>query len=71
MEVYMIYAFEMPLCGMITLPSFMKIDVGVQVILRFCPRNLRGCYVGITERKDLWSMPVILAHVAPYKYQVS
>jgi hypothetical protein len=30
------------------IPSFMKTDICVQAILRFCPRNLRGCNVGIT-----------------------
>jgi hypothetical protein len=39
--------------GMIYLPSFMKIGIGVQGILRFCLRNLRGCDVGITEGRDL------------------
>jgi hypothetical protein len=41
------------LCGMVCLPSSMKIDTGVQAILRFCFRNLRGCNVGITDVEDL------------------
>jgi uncharacterized protein YraI len=34
-------------------PSFMKIGTGVQVILRFCLRNLRGCNVGISDGRCL------------------
>jgi hypothetical protein len=49
----MTYAVEIPSQGMIFLPSFMKIDAGVQAILRFCLRNLRGCNVGITDGRDL------------------
>jgi hypothetical protein len=49
----MIYALEMTSCGMIYLPSFMKIATGVQAILRFCLKNLEGCNVGITEVSDL------------------
>jgi hypothetical protein len=37
----------------IYIPSFMKIDTGVHAILMFRLRNLRGCTVGITDRKDL------------------
>jgi hypothetical protein len=33
--------------------SFMKISIGVQAILRFILRNLRGCDVGITDGGDL------------------
>jgi hypothetical protein len=40
-------------CGMIYVPSFMKFGTGVQAILGFCLRNLRGCDVGITDRRDL------------------
>jgi hypothetical protein len=38
---------ELPFCGMIYLLSFIKIGIGVQAILRFCYRNLRGCNVGV------------------------
>jgi hypothetical protein len=38
---------------MISEPSFMKIANGVQEILKFCLRNLRGCNVGITDGRDL------------------
>jgi hypothetical protein len=31
------------------IPSSMKIDLGVQAMLRFHLRNLRDCNVGITE----------------------
>jgi uncharacterized protein YraI len=47
------YAVEMGSGGMIYIPSFMKIVTGVQAILRFCLRNLRGCNVGFTDGKDL------------------
>jgi hypothetical protein len=47
------YAVEMASCGMIYLPSFVKISTGVQAILRFCLRNLRGSNVGITNGRDL------------------
>jgi hypothetical protein len=36
-------------CGMINILSFMKAGVGVQAILRFYLRNLRGCNVDITD----------------------
>jgi hypothetical protein len=35
------------------LPSFMKIDIGVQTILRFCLSNLNSCNVGISDGRDL------------------
>jgi hypothetical protein len=38
-----IYAVEMDSCGMIYLSSFMKFGIGVQAILKFHLRNLRGC----------------------------
>jgi hypothetical protein len=43
------YAVEIALCGIIYLPSFMKVRTGVQATLRFCLRNLIDCGVGITE----------------------
>jgi hypothetical protein len=49
----MMYAVEMASCGMIYLPSFMKIGTGVQAKLTFRLRNFRGCYVGITDGRDL------------------
>jgi hypothetical protein len=39
--------------AVIFLSSFMKIGLGVQAILRFFLRNLRGCNVGITNGRDL------------------
>jgi hypothetical protein len=38
---------------MIYIPSFMKIGAGVQAILIFCLRNLKGFNVGITDGWDL------------------
>jgi hypothetical protein len=46
------YAVEIASCGMIYLMSFIKIGTGVQAILRFGLRNLRGCNVGITDGRD-------------------
>jgi hypothetical protein len=47
------YTIEKASCGMIYVPSFMKIGTGVQAILRFDLRNLRGCNVGIIDGWDL------------------
>jgi hypothetical protein len=47
------YAVGKASYGKIYVPSFMKIGTGVQAIFKFCLRNLRGCNVGITDRKDL------------------
>jgi hypothetical protein len=47
------YAIKMASCGMIYISSFMNIGTGVQAILRFCFRNLRGYNVGITGGRDL------------------
>jgi hypothetical protein len=37
----------------IYIPSFMKVDIGVQAILKLCLRNLKGCNVGITDERAL------------------
>jgi hypothetical protein len=60
------YTVEMASCGMILLyiPSFMTITTGVQALLRFYFRNLRGCNVGITDGRDLRSAPLRWAQVA-------
>jgi hypothetical protein len=47
------YTVEMASDDMIHVSSFMKIGTGVQAILRGFLRNLRGCNVGITNRRDL------------------
>jgi hypothetical protein len=39
--------------GMIYIPLFIKIGTGVQAILRFCIRNLKGYNVGITHEENL------------------
>jgi hypothetical protein len=41
-------------CGMIYVPSFMKISTGVQAILRICHRNFIGSNVGITDGRDFF-----------------
>jgi hypothetical protein len=43
----------MALCGMICIPSFMKIGRGILAQLRFGLRNLRCCNVGIIDGRDL------------------
>jgi hypothetical protein len=52
-QAFMKYAVEMTLCGMMCITHFMKIGTGVQAILRFSFRNLRGCNVGITDGRGL------------------
>jgi hypothetical protein len=47
------YAIEMASCGMIHIPSLMKIGAGVQAIIRVCLSNFRGCNFRITDRRDL------------------
>jgi hypothetical protein len=47
------YGFEMASCCMIYIRNFMKIDAGVQAILRVCLKNLRGCNVGVTNGRNL------------------
>jgi hypothetical protein len=48
----MMHVIEIPSCGMIYIPSFVKIGTGVQYILRFCLINLR-CNAGIIDGRDL------------------
>jgi hypothetical protein len=57
------YAIEIASCGMIYIPGFKKIGTGVQAILRFCLRNLRGCNVDITDGRDLLITPLTWAQV--------
>jgi hypothetical protein len=47
------YAIKMASYGKIYIPSFMKTGIGIQAILQFYLRNSRGCYVGITDGRDL------------------
>jgi hypothetical protein len=58
------YAADMPSCGMIFLPSFMKTGKDVERILKFRFRNLKGCNVGITDGRDQQNEPLKLAQVA-------
>jgi uncharacterized protein YraI len=51
----MMYAIGMPLYGMTLLPSFMKMDTGVEVIIRFCLSNLNGCNVGFFNGEKILS----------------
>jgi hypothetical protein len=46
-------AVEMASCVIIYILCFMKTGTGVQAILGFCLRNLRGCNAGITDGRDL------------------
>jgi hypothetical protein len=52
----MMYTVGMPSCGMIFSPSFMKIGTGVQAVLRFCLRNLKGCNVGISDVEEIYEV---------------
>jgi hypothetical protein len=47
------YAFEIVSSGIIYLVSSMPIGTGIQEILRFCLRNLKGHNVGITDGRVL------------------
>jgi hypothetical protein len=49
----MMYADKILSCGIIISPSFITIDAGVQIILWFCLRNLRGSNISITDGKAL------------------
>jgi hypothetical protein len=49
----MMYASDVASCGMIYLPSFMKIGTGVHAILRFCLSNVNSCNVGGTDGRNL------------------
>jgi hypothetical protein len=48
----MMYSVEIASCGMIHVPSFMKIGTCVQAILMFFLSNFNGCNVGITDERD-------------------
>jgi hypothetical protein len=50
------YATEIASCSMIYMSSFLKINTGVQAIIRFCLSNLRGCNVGITDPKGIYNI---------------
>jgi hypothetical protein len=52
-EGLMMYAVEMPSCGIIFLQSSPKIGKDVEGILRFCLSSLKGCDVGISDGRDL------------------
>jgi uncharacterized protein YraI len=52
------YDSEIASRGMTHIPNFVKIGTGVQAILRFCLSNMRGCNVGTTDGRDLWSAPL-------------
>jgi hypothetical protein len=47
------YTFDIASCGLMCVSNFIKTGTGVQEVLRFCLKNLRGCSVGITDEKDL------------------
>jgi hypothetical protein len=54
----------------VMISSFMKIGTGVQEILRFCLRYMRGCNSGITDGRDLWITPLRRVQVPWYAYTV-
>jgi hypothetical protein len=45
-------------CGMIYISNYIKHGTGIQGILQFCLSSLRGCNVGLTDGRDLRSMPL-------------
>jgi hypothetical protein len=49
----MMYAVEIPSCGMMFLQSCLKIGEGVEGIFRFCLSSLKGCDAGISDGRDL------------------
>jgi hypothetical protein len=49
----MMLTMEIVSSGMIYSPSSLKTGTGVQAILRFCLRHLRGCNVDISAGRDL------------------
>jgi hypothetical protein len=51
-------AAEMASCGIIHVPSEMKIGAAIQAILRYCLRNVRVCNIGITDGRDLSITPL-------------
>jgi hypothetical protein len=53
----MIYDVEMPPCRITFLPSFIKISVDVEALLKFCLSNLN---VGITDGKELTECTVMM-----------
>jgi hypothetical protein len=50
-------------CGMIDISNLIKIGAGVQAVLRFCLRNMRGCNIDITDGSDLRIMPLTWGQV--------
>jgi hypothetical protein len=50
----------------IYIPSFMRIGMGFQPIIRFCLNNLKGSNVGITDGNDLWSASLRWSQMAWY-----
>jgi hypothetical protein len=44
---------EMASCGMICIPSFIKIGIGIEPILRICFISLRDCSVGVTDGREI------------------
>jgi hypothetical protein len=49
----MMCAVQITSCGMICVPSFMKIGLVIQSILKFCLSNLNGYNDVITDERDL------------------
>jgi hypothetical protein len=49
---------EMGSGSMTYIPSFMKTGIGAERTLRFRLSNLKGCNVGITNGRNLCSVPL-------------
>jgi hypothetical protein len=54
----MIHAVEMSSGGTIYIPSLTTIVSGIPVIRGYYLNNLRDCSVGITDERDLRTIPV-------------
>jgi hypothetical protein len=49
-----VYAAEMASCGMICIPSFMKIGIGIQAVISFSLRNFREAVMFVLLKKGIY-----------------
>jgi hypothetical protein len=59
-------AVEMGSGGMMYAPSSLKICTGIEGILRICLSRFKGCYVGITNGRDVGRAPWKWVQMACY-----
>jgi hypothetical protein len=65
------YVVETAQYGVIYLPSFIKIDAGIQAIWRFFLSNLNGSNAGTAEGNNLLITPLRWVYVPWHTYKVS